>query len=358
MAKANFVRSGVLFLALCLLPLCLLLTGGTSASAEVIRGNRGVFSGAFSLSETYDDNILEYSPADLDLLAGNLKPAKFGIRTPGDFRTSVDARFDLAPVLLESNPTRLRLRLGADLFARNSIENYQAYGLELKQNFLLHNYVQVTSRYIPRFYLRNLLFSDSTLNRHEYVEAIFSRQSYSFELGRAFSRYSSASVTYRYDKTDYNSEFDERDNNANSVSADLSLGTGKGGIDLTYTHREVSAKGRDMAPAKEDISNRSDRIGAGLDLGLWRNHASSLSLRPSFVFENQTYTTSKLLDRYHNGRKDTFYRISSELSYRWSKDFEQFLRYSYERNKTNRQGTLDVGDYTANKILLGFSRAF
>lgn len=104
------------------------------------------FSGSLSLAELHDDNILEYSPADLYKLENNIPPTtKFSIRSPGDYRTSVDLRVDLNPDLSRRNPTRLSFRFGSDFFARNSVENYQLYGVDLKQNFFGKNYFQAGS---------------------------------------------------------------------------------------------------------------------------------------------------------------------------------------------------------------------
>lgn len=72
------------------------------------------FSGSVSLAEMYDDNILEYSTADLQLLDSGLKPTKFAIRAPGDYRTSLDLKVVLNPDLFRRNPARLRFRLGTD----------------------------------------------------------------------------------------------------------------------------------------------------------------------------------------------------------------------------------------------------
>ncbi len=337
----------------------LLFAGELLAAEAATAGRHRVFSGSLVLSETYDDNILGYSADDLRLMAVDPQPAKFGIRSPGDFRTSVDLRADFAPTLFNSDPTRLRFSFGADLFARNPLENYETYGLALKQNFWRKNYLQIGSRHIPHFYLRNLWFSDSTLLRHEYLEAVFARQSYFCEVGRAFSRYFSVSLGYRHEKTDFNSEFDERDTIANAFLGDVSLGTRKAvAMHLGYTHKGSRAEGRNMAPAKEDVSNKTDRVSLGLDFGLLQDRGSPLSFAPLFVFEHQTYTTSRISDKYHYGRRDDYYRISSELSYRWNREVEQSLRYSYEWNRTNIGETLDAGNYEANKASLGFTFFF
>jgi len=318
----------------------------------------GFFSGSFSLAEAYDDNILQYSAADLQLLENNLEPTKFAIRTPGDFRTSFDLRTDLNPALFHDNRTRLRFRFGTDFFARSGVKNYQLYGVEAKQNFWRENYFQAGFRYIPHFYLRNLLFFDPALGLHRYAEAIFSKQSYLLELGRRFSSRLAVSLGSRYEKTDYNSEFDERDSEANSFYGDMKLDLSKQvAVGFEYAHKESRARGRDMALA-EDVSNRTDQVSLRLDLNLGRALGIPLSFAPSAAYEYQKYTTPKTPDRYHYGRKDNYYRMTSELSCRWSRHFDQFLRYSYEKNKTNLQGTLDVGDYQAHRISSGVTCLF
>ncbi len=316
------------------------------------------FSGSFSLGEMYDNNILEYSSADLQLLDSGLNSTKFAIRTPVDYRTSLDFRVDLNPDISRRNPTRLRFRFGTDFFARSSVENYQFYGVDLKQNFFRKNYFQAGFRYVPSFYLRNLVQVDQATGRRDgWLKATFSKQSYFFELGRRFSAYFTLSSGYGYEKTDYNSEFDERDSKANTYYVDLNLGMGKYvDLDLGYSRKDSKAKGADMMLLIEDISSRTDRFDFGLDFNLSKALGVPLSFAPSYTYEYQKYTTQKPpnLEKYHSGRKDNYYRIALELSYHWSRYLSQYLRYSYEKNKTNLQGTLDVGDYTANKISSGF----
>ena len=314
------------------------------------------FSGSFSLGEMYDDNILEYSSADLQVLDSGSKPTKFEIRTPGDYRTSLDLRVDLNPDLSRRNPTRLRFRFGTDFFARNSAESYQAYAADLKQNFLRRNYFQTGFRYVPSYYLRNLVQVDTATGaRGKYQKADFSKQSYFFELGRKFSPHFGLSLGYGYEKIDYNSEFDERDSKANIYYGDLDFGLGKYvSLNIGYSRKDSKARGADMMLLIEDVSSKTDRFDFGLDLNLKQALGIPVSFAPSYTYEYQKYTTFKTLDTYHYGRKDNYYRISSELSYGWGRNFRQYLRYSYERNKTNKQGTLDVGDYKANRVSSGF----
>lgn len=164
---------------------------------------------------------------------------------------------------------------------------------------------------------------------------------------------------YGYEKIDYNSEFDERDSKANIYYGNMDFGLGKYvDLNIGYSHKDSKAKGADMMLLIEDITSKADRFSLGLDFNLKRALGIPLSFAPSYTYEYQKYTTYKTLDKYHYGRRDNYYRISSEFSYRWSRLFSQYLRYSYERNKTNLQGTLDVGDYTANKLSSGFVWSF
>lgn len=332
------------------------ITRGTERKRRKRIRKPDFFSGSFSLGEMYDDNILGYSSADLQVLDSGSKPTKFGIRNPGDYRTSLDLRVDLNPDISRRNPTRMRFRLGTDFFARSSVENYQSYGADLKQNFLRSNYFQTGFRYVPSFYLRNLVQVDTATGaRGKYLKADFSEQSYFFELGRRFSPHFAISFGYAHEKIDYNSGFDERDSRGNSYYGGLDFGIGRNvGLNIGYSRKDSKAKGADMMLLIEDISSKTDRFDFGLDFNLRKALGIPLSFAPSYTYEYQKYTTFKTLDTYHYGRKDNDYRISSELSYGWGRNFRQYLRYSYERNKTNKQGTLDVGDYKANRVSSGF----
>lgn len=101
------------------------------------------------LTGTYDDNILQYSPRDLDYFRRNLQRSRFAIRTRDDFISSPSLGLRLDLVRKRTFGTRVELGYEDNLYAVNSIKNYQRFSTGLRQVLWRDTVVRTSYSQIP-----------------------------------------------------------------------------------------------------------------------------------------------------------------------------------------------------------------
>ena len=155
------------------------------------------------------------------------------------------------------------------------------------------------------------------------------------------------------------------------------------GTSVSYRFAMSSANGREIKDSSTiaDISSREHRIGLGLDISLKQLFNIPLKISSDCSYENQTYLSEKNYvhiegdsvdvfnnkyhyiiadygDKYHYGRIDNLYRISTEISYKIMKALNLYVQYVWEQNKTNLPETNDAGSYQDHRVGGGAEYSF
>ena len=84
------------------------------------------WNGNISLSESYNDNILDYSSRDIDSLehgATEIAQSKFSISDASDYLTTLKAKGSLSALWFKRNPTSLSIRLTNNFYGSSHIKN-------------------------------------------------------------------------------------------------------------------------------------------------------------------------------------------------------------------------------------------
>jgi hypothetical protein len=332
------------------------------------------FSGRLDLSTNYDDNILNYSPIDILKMdtvkygSNNLK--KFSINRLSDDITSAKVRLTFSANWFEHNPTTFRLKNNSYLYNSNYMRNYSSWEFEAKQVFFTKNYFSISYNILPRYYLRNFWYHQIPERNpyklfSRYVEAYLHKQGFAIQLGRNFTKRFSLNIEYEHENAAYNTEFSERDNRTNNLKIGASYKLNRlVDVSGSYRYSLSKANGRDNPDSTiADISYRSHRYTVGADFSLRSLTGIPLSLNADAVFEYQKYLSNKIPvltygDKYHYGRVDKFYKITTGLTYRFSKRFDLYVQYYWENNNTNLAETSDTGGYQAHQIGIGANILF
>lgn len=333
------------------------------------------FHGRVDISEMYDDNILDYSPLDIikyDLTKyspSNLK--KYSIARISDNVTNLKFKYGTKINIFKNNPTSLTLKWNQYIYGASSIRNYNSYQIDLKQYFIRKNYLNITYSNLPRFYLRNFWYHQIPERNpyrlfSRYVEAFLNKQSVSLNVGRKFNKLVQFEVGYGYAYSDYNREFSERNSSAHIIKGNVDINPSRIiSFDLGYQNTLSKARGRENYDSTiSDISYRSNEIEIGFNLHLRSIIKIPISLKCNLNYEFQKYLSSKnpidtvdrlgnplsYGDKYHYGRKDKYYKLSTELSYDLTKKIDLYFLYQYSRNKTNLPETNDAGSFQTHQV--------
>ena len=149
------------------------------------------------------------------------------------------------------------------------------------------------------------------------------------------------------------------------------------GLSTSYRFSTNWANGRDIADSTiADISSRTQRVTFGVDISLKNLLNLPAKISNDFSYEHQAYLSEKKYvhidsvdvfnnpiiidygDKYHYGRIDNLYRISTEVSYRFMRAFNVFLQYVWEQHRTNLPETSDAGSYQDHQIGGGVEYSF
>jgi hypothetical protein len=325
-------------------------------------------SGSISLNENYDDNIMEYSDAEIAQFNRGVQPAKYILSNTSDRVTSLKSRLTISPDLFSRKfRTLFRARFNRYWNRTNSFRTYTTWGVELKQYFWQKNYLSIQSLYLPKFYLRNLYYKryrQPTRLPSRYVAEELSKRSYMVEIGRHVTSKLLLSLNYKREYSTYNDEFKERNNTANEYGIESEYRFSRwvrGSVDVSFA--ELWANGRDMFddPVYDSLADISSRM-YGLVLSGTVNLkpiiGAALEVQPAVKYEYQEYRSGKPTDIFHFGRIDRYIKLSTQLRYSFFSPIEWSVQYSWEENRTNLSDPGDAGSFQDNQIGIGVEYSF
>jgi len=320
------------------------------------------------LRGTYDDNFMEYSPRDLFELNNGVHPTKFLVKNSVDGVGSVRFRLDLTPPVADPDfRTRLRLRFGRDMYRTNPVKDHDTWSVEINQKISGRNYVYFRITSLPDYYLRNLYYRRyRLLSRYpsHYERANISKNEYSIEIGRRMNARLRLALNYEYDRVSYSPSFAERNNSFHGVRIESDYGAARAlRLSLDYGYALRWAGGReDYANAAydslPDISSVYHTITAGVNWDIKRLVRLPLTVKAKLMYEHQSFLSGKPGDIYHFGRRDDYWRSSTELEYDLTAYLGLFVEYVWEQNGSNLPETGDAGNFQVHSISTGTAISF
>ena len=308
------------------------------------------------LELTYDDNIINYSDADLDLYGDDARPDKFVIDSKDDWIITSRLESRLKGKFISARTAWLDLNFNNYFYVRNEVRRYQKYGLSARQYFIRGGYAEIEYSYIPDYYYRNQFYEGS------YIEANFSKHFLKAEVGFNLMPSLKGDVSYRFQSKTFNEEVKERDLTVNGVRLDAIWNASKKFKFWAYYGLErANARGADDPdPDVKDVSYDA------WDITLGSRHYSPYlrKLSPQLVVSLQyreiRFQTTKYGDIYRFGRRDSNYEFRIGTAWQLPYMIGLDIDYKLQAKRTDLYDP-SVGnllEYDSNSISFELKRRF
>ena len=314
----SYVHATVFCLAAVAIFLLMPLTGGAVAKSGNLQLD-------FRLTTIYDDNILDYSDADLDAIDDSSTNAdKYGIESKDDYI--------LNPELTVVYKTRLSghtLHLGTVLdyyyYTKNEVKDYFRVEGYFRQYLQRGMYFQGAVTYLPDYYYRNSFISGTG-----YREAKFDKLVFEAKLAIPLLKSLDGNATYSYTNKNFIQIFDERDIKEHEFGGELiyqPVRLWKGWAAYSFIH--AIGAGADNPIYLRDTSYDANRFTLGSRFYLKGIARKSLQLAIRGTYEIDYYQTDKINDedRYRLGRKDNRVYLAFMLDHKITRSLDAGLRY-------------------------------
>lgn len=291
------------------------------------------------LSITYDDNILNYSDADLDLLASDSGSAKFAIKSKDDWIIEPEIRAGYQGRGIRGRAASLILGYRYYGYANNDVRRYSRIWLEARQYVVTGGYGQLSIGYIPSYYYRNLLFKPPGSTSSIFMEAKFSKPSLAAEFGYDIRQNLKGSAAYIYQHKSFQKEFEYRDLNVHGID----LNAVWRAVDFiklwgAYGFEFAGARGADMADTIQDVSYDAWDVTVGARYYSKFLRRLAPELVTSFKYRRINYQTDRRPDLfrrhlYYFGRNDNNYDLKLGTSCRMPWELRLELGYEFAQKK-------------------------
>lgn len=311
----------------------------------------------------YNDNILGYSDADLDLYNADSLQEKFAIESKGDWIITPSVRPRISSDLLWGRNSTLGLAFDYYFYVKNDVRRYSRFTIDGRHDLSDRFYLALAYNYIPDYYYRNQFYGGAPGIPAGYLKAAFAKQSLTAEIGFDIVKTLKGNVSYSYQHKAFNKEFNYRDLNVNGFQIQAiwrPLGPLK--LWAIYGYENAAANGADMAPNVIDVSYQAWDVTLGT-----RYYSRWLGgLKPQFfgTFElrNIKYQTDRYRDLFRYGREDNNYRARVGAAWRLPHDLAGEISYSFSQKRSGipapNQALEERLDYKVNVYTLRISRDF
>ncbi len=308
---------------------------------------------------TYDNNILNYSDADIDLYdsIGSTTGGQFGIESKDDFIFSPSLGIKYKSSLL-GHTFQTGFVSIYNFNVKNDLCRYYSGTIWVREYLRKGAYLQAKLKYIPEYYYRNLQAYDAA-----YREAVFSKLGADLTLNLDLAKKIASKAYLAYEQKDFSRFFDERD-----------LKTYRFGIELIYRFsgrlRAVGgyefsiskSEGRNSEVYRRDTSYDQFSFWGGTRLAMDGISGKRLLISPRLGYRHALYQTAKLTweDRFRFGRKDTRLRASLDLRQTLGDRIDLLFGAAVSSNEADLPAN-DVKrflDYTSFTINIGFDYSF
>lgn len=250
----------------------------------------------------YDDNVLDYSDADLDLFTDPSEPQnKYGIISKDDY--IIVPAVDIAyKTFLAGHSLHLGVINSYAYYKENDVKRYYRLEGYFRRYFARGVYFQGNVTYLPDYYYRN---SYSLLNAYE--EAKFDKLIFEGKLSMQLTNKIQANAFYGYSNKDFIPHFDDRDINQHEITGQFVYRPNhlwKGWVSYGFI-RAVGA-GKDNSNYPRDTSFDMNSFVAGSRLYLHGINRRSWQLAGYVAFDQVFFQTDKITeqDKYRLGRQD------------------------------------------------------
>lgn len=308
------------------------------------------------LELTYDDNIINYSDADLDLYVDDARPDKFAIVSKDDWLITSRLKMRLKGKFISGRTAWIDLNFNNYFYSRNKVRRYQKYGLSVRQYFKRGGYTEIEYSFIPDYYYRNQFYEGT------YIEASFSKHFLKAEVGLDLLPSLKGDISYRFQSKSFNKEVRERDLTINGVRLDgIWRASKKFKFWAYYGLERATARGADDPdPDIRDVSYDA----WGLTLGSRHYSPYLRKLKPqlvvSFQYREIKFQTIKYRDEYRFNRRDSNYEF--RIGTAWQLPFTIGLDIDYKlqakRSDLFYPSAKSLLEYDSNSISFELKRRF
>jgi len=318
------IKSGVIT-GLMLAGLVLFLLAGRAFS----KNERFAFN--FGLQTVYDDNILDYSDADLDLLDDPSVPDnRYSIKSTDDFIFVPELE-----VIYKSQLAGHSLHTGLVgryyYYSENDIKRYFRIEGYFKRYFNRRTYIQGTIGYLPDYYYRNSY--SSTVG---YQEAKFDKIFLEGKLSIKLNNYFTTNFSYLYADKDFIPLFDERDIKEHEFQGQAVYYPAKYWKSwFLYSFITAFGAGANSIQYRRDTSFDANLLTFGSRLYLKGLKKKSFELAGQVSYKIVYFQTSKATveDRYRLGREDSHWYLTLMAKHAINSKFNVGVNFK-KTNKT------------------------
>lgn len=300
----------------------------------------------------YDDNILNYSDADLELINDPSAPDnKFGIESKDDF--IINPGLDVVyKSIIAGHSLHLGLEADYYYYQKNDIKRYFRLKSYFRRYFMRGSYFQGSFLYLPDYYYRN-----SYASSEGYLEAEFDKISLTAKLALQMKKDIQVNAHYEYSNKDFISVFDERDLNQHDFGGDViyrPVRLWKGWMSYTFSHA-ISA-GADNPDYVRDTSFDSNLFTLGSRFYLKGVGRKGFQMAGRVSYKKVYYQTTKVTseDRYRLGREDNRWYFNLMIIHEITGALEAGLTYRHYLKKVDlpAEYLIEILESSSNSIYL------
>lgn len=300
----------------------------------------------------YDDNILSLSEADKDRVENPAFSDGFRIESPDDFVLAPDVLLAFRRSPRRGPETGIGVTLRAYDYLRNSVKDYQSYGLwfrqELNRSRRHRTALAVGAARLPSYYLRELIDDDESLAAGMMIRnsATYAKNEGYLKISQELvNRILSVSARYALERRNYNDHFNERDSASEVGSLSLEvypLRRNAFRIHPYYT-REKRTSRSDLAPSPvldDDVGFDSNLYGLELRW-LWgpdTDHRRIITLW--YENEKRDFTTDIATDTGHFEREDDITESWAGYEHELNGNWQLRFAYRYRNNDVSTPSLL------------------
>ena len=323
-----------------------------------------VFYFDLGLDISYDDNVINYSDADLDLFGSDSLSGKFAIESKDDWILIPRIHPGLKTKFIGGQEAIFEAGFDYYGFVQDDVKRYSRLSISGRQYISKKLYGELSYYFIPDYYYRN--YTTIPGDTSSYKEAKFSKHSVALEAGYEIVRNLNGRVKYTYQHKSFNKDFNFRNTNLNGIDIEgIYRLKWPFRVWAIYGYEDSKADGADMAETFIDASYHA------WDITFGARYFSSLlpKYKPEIFASLQNrfikYQTDRLNDIYRVGRDD--HNILARLGTTWRLPYRIGMTAEYVFSKkdaslpniyTNTSALEDLLNYTSNSITMRFSRQF
>ena len=310
----------------------------------------------YSLSIGYDNNIFRLSESDISDLFDTSNPI-VNSRTFDSAFLSPKLILNYKPQLTNKLKTELKFSVSSNQYYSSDDKSYNIYFSEIGIRFSPYNWLRLSHRLLPRYYLRNYIDHDTSILENS--QCFFSSEGALLSYSHRIKGKSWLKIRYSATNLYYNANFTEFDTQISQI--DLRLYTSI--LNFLNSFYGGISKGENVTFDSGYLTTTTDRsyIERQYGFSAKKNIKSKVINQFGFssIIKNRIYETESVVDALHNGREHIEYNmmfwikkeintidLSAKFKYRsrdvtsdyeWVRELKEFNKFeviisvSYER---------------------------